>query len=149
MLEAVCRQSSIPAERHHSNVEWYGNTAGAGAPFPASLAGVSVLINGLPAPIYFVSPIQINALVPYATTGATASILVSNKGTMSNTVQVPVAATAPGVFSIDRLRRDPPRRLLAGDFRETCQARRDGADLPHRARRSEPAGCGRNSGRGD
>ena len=26
MLEAVCRQCAIPEERHHSNVEWYGNT---------------------------------------------------------------------------------------------------------------------------
>jgi 3-oxoacyl-[acyl-carrier-protein] synthase-3 len=37
MLEAVCRQSSIPADRHHSNVEWYGNTAGAGAPSVISM----------------------------------------------------------------------------------------------------------------
>jgi 3-oxoacyl-[acyl-carrier-protein] synthase-3 len=37
MLEAVCRQSNVPAERHHSNVEWYGNTAGAGAPSVISM----------------------------------------------------------------------------------------------------------------
>ena len=77
-------------------------TQNASAPYPASVAGVSVLINGVTAPIYLVSPGQINALVPYATTGATASILVNNNGIMSNTVQVPVAATAPGVFSVDR-----------------------------------------------
>ena len=77
-------------------------TESASAPFPPSVAGVSVLVNGLSAPIYLVSPGQINALVPYATTGATASIVVNNNGTMSNTVQVPVAGTAPGVFSIDR-----------------------------------------------
>jgi len=29
MLEAVCRHCDIPAERHFSNVEWYGNTASA------------------------------------------------------------------------------------------------------------------------
>jgi uncharacterized protein (TIGR03437 family) len=77
-------------------------TESAGAPFPPNVAGVSVLINGLPAPIYLVSSGQINALVPYATTGPTASIVVNNNGTLSNTVQVPLAATAPGVFSIDR-----------------------------------------------
>ena len=27
MLEAVCRRCDIAAERHHSNVEWFGNTA--------------------------------------------------------------------------------------------------------------------------
>jgi len=29
MLENVCRKCEIPAERHHSNVEWYGNTGAA------------------------------------------------------------------------------------------------------------------------
>jgi 3-oxoacyl-[acyl-carrier-protein] synthase-3 len=29
MLESVCKQCDIPAERHFSNVEWFGNTASA------------------------------------------------------------------------------------------------------------------------
>jgi 3-oxoacyl-[acyl-carrier-protein] synthase III len=37
MLEAVCRQCEIPPERHHSNVEWFGNTAAAGAPSVISM----------------------------------------------------------------------------------------------------------------
>jgi 3-oxoacyl-[acyl-carrier-protein] synthase-3 len=37
MLEAVCRQCDVPPERHHANVEWYGNTAGAGAPSVLSM----------------------------------------------------------------------------------------------------------------
>ena len=37
MLEAVCRQCDVPPERHHCNVEWYGNTAGAGAPSVVSM----------------------------------------------------------------------------------------------------------------
>ena len=37
MLEAVCRQCDIPDDRHHANVEWYGNTAGAGAPSVLSM----------------------------------------------------------------------------------------------------------------
>jgi 3-oxoacyl-[acyl-carrier-protein] synthase-3 len=32
MLDSVCRLAGIPAERHHSNVEDFGNTAAAGAP---------------------------------------------------------------------------------------------------------------------
>jgi 3-oxoacyl-[acyl-carrier-protein] synthase-3 len=31
MLESVCTQCGIPDERHHSNVEWYGNTGCASA----------------------------------------------------------------------------------------------------------------------
>ena len=37
MLESVCRQCDVPPERHHANVEWYGNTAGAGAPSVLSM----------------------------------------------------------------------------------------------------------------
>jgi 3-oxoacyl-[acyl-carrier-protein] synthase-3 len=29
MLESVCKRSHIPEDRHHSNCEWFGNTAGA------------------------------------------------------------------------------------------------------------------------
>lgn len=32
VLDAVCRACAMPPERHHANVEWYGNTAAAGAP---------------------------------------------------------------------------------------------------------------------
>ncbi len=71
------------------------------APYPASVNGVTVTINGTKAPIYFVSAGQINCLVPFGITGSTASIVVNN-GTASNTVTVPVAATAPGIYSLDQ-----------------------------------------------
>ena len=32
VLEAVCERGGIPGERHHSNVEWFGNTGAASAP---------------------------------------------------------------------------------------------------------------------
>ena len=70
-------------------------------PYPKTLNGVTVTINGIAAPLYFVSSGQINAIVPYSTTGATATIVVQN-GTNSNTVSVPLAATAPGVFTSDQ-----------------------------------------------
>lgn len=71
-------------------------------PYPLSLGGVTVLINGVQAPLYLVSPTQLVALVPFATTGPTASIVVQSNGASSNTVTVPVAATAPGVFSLQQ-----------------------------------------------
>lgn len=37
MLEAVRRECGIPEENHHTNVEWYGNTAGASAPSVLSM----------------------------------------------------------------------------------------------------------------
>ena len=71
----------------------------AAPPYPATLNSVSVQINNKPAPIYFVSTGQINCLVPYGVTGATATITVTNSGTTSNIVTVPLAATSPGMFS--------------------------------------------------
>ena len=37
MLEAVCRECQVPDEYHHTNVEWFGNTAGASAPSVLSM----------------------------------------------------------------------------------------------------------------
>ena len=37
MLEAVCRECDIAPDRHHTNVEWFGNTAAAGAPSVVSM----------------------------------------------------------------------------------------------------------------
>jgi uncharacterized protein (TIGR03437 family) len=68
-------------------------------PFPTNLAGVEVLINGIKAPIYYVSSTQISAIVPYLTTGSIAQIQVVNNGATSNVVTQFVNATAPGAFS--------------------------------------------------
>jgi uncharacterized protein (TIGR03437 family) len=75
-------------------------TAGA-VPYGIELNGTSVNVNGLPAPIGFVSDSQINVLIPYGATGATATIQASFNGTPSNQVVLPLAAAAPGVFSAD------------------------------------------------
>lgn len=70
-------------------------------PYPDSVAGVSVMINDVPAPVRSISPTLLYVLVPDATAGSTATIVVNNNGTASNTVQVPVAATAPAIFSLN------------------------------------------------
>lgn len=68
-------------------------------PFPTSLAGVSVLIQGRPAPLYYVSSGQISALVPFATSGTTADIVVRQGNQESNRVNVPLSRTSPGIFT--------------------------------------------------
>jgi uncharacterized protein (TIGR03437 family) len=87
-------------------VSLFGSGMAAGAktalpPYPLTLNGVTVLVNGKAAPLYYVSGTQINCLVPYATQGPTATIVVQNGSASSNTVMVPVAATAPGFFTAD------------------------------------------------
>ena len=68
-------------------------------PFPTTLGTVQVTVNNMPAPIYSVTSTQISAIVPFAVTGSTASIVVTVGGTKSNTVVVPLSPTAPGIFS--------------------------------------------------
>jgi len=75
-------------------------TAAKTFPFPLTLGNVSATVNGRAAPIYLVSPGQISLVVPYSTVGSTATIIVTVGGTASNTVEVPLAATAPGIFSL-------------------------------------------------
>jgi uncharacterized protein (TIGR03437 family) len=71
-------------------------------PFPttAGLDGVQVTVNGLPAPVQFVSPGQISAIVPYAVGSSIARIQVNNNGVLSNVVTEFVNLTAPGVFTV-------------------------------------------------
>jgi uncharacterized protein (TIGR03437 family) len=69
-------------------------------PFPAQLDGVQVMINGRAAPIYYVSPTQISAIVPYATELSVADIQVINNGVTSNTAMAFVNQTMAGVFTI-------------------------------------------------
>ena len=71
-------------------------------PFPLALNGVTVTINGKAAPLYSVAPDRIYAVVPYATQGPAATIAVQNENGASNSVTLPVAATAPGIFALDQ-----------------------------------------------
>ena len=75
------------------------------APYPTSLGasslggdGVSVKVNGQTAPVFFVSPTQINFQVPWGTAIGPANVTVSVAGGESNTVSVPVVSAGPGLF---------------------------------------------------
>jgi uncharacterized protein (TIGR03437 family) len=58
------------------------------------------MINNTPAPLYLITATNVYAVVPYSVTGPTATIVLSNGSTQSNTVTIPVAATSPGVASL-------------------------------------------------
>jgi uncharacterized protein (TIGR03437 family) len=71
-----------------------------GQAFPTILGGVQVMVNTIPAPIYYVSPTQISAILPYEiSTAVVASIQVINNGKPSNTVNLFTNDALPGVFS--------------------------------------------------
>jgi uncharacterized protein (TIGR03437 family) len=65
---------------------------------PTTLGGVTVTVNGIAANLFYVSATQINFLIPYTITAATAAIFVLRDGTSGPTVTVPLAAAAPAFF---------------------------------------------------
>ncbi len=71
----------------------------ASLPLPAQLAGVSVTVNGVNAPLYYASPTQLNVQIPYeATPNGAANVVVNNNGQTASTSFL-VAARAPGIFT--------------------------------------------------
>jgi uncharacterized protein (TIGR03437 family) len=73
-----------------------------GAPFPTKLGNVQVMINNIPAPIYYVSANQLAVIVPNEISeinSSIAQIQVINNGNSSNVVTEFVNETNPGVFS--------------------------------------------------
>jgi uncharacterized protein (TIGR03437 family) len=65
---------------------------------PLSLGGVSATVNGVPAPLWFVSPGQINLQIPYETAAGRAIVAVNNNGQVSG-ASFTMSATAPGIFT--------------------------------------------------
>jgi len=62
-------------------------------------AGTAVLFDGVPAPLIYTSPTQISAVAPYAVTTSTRVQVLQSWVVSSNVITVPVAATAPGIFT--------------------------------------------------
>jgi uncharacterized protein (TIGR03437 family) len=93
-------------------VTLFGSRMGPGnlAPFlldssgrvPTALAGTRVFFAGQAAPLLYVSAGQIGAIVPYGL-GAqpNVDVVVESAGVRSEPVRVPIAAAAPGLFTID------------------------------------------------
>jgi uncharacterized protein (TIGR03437 family) len=70
-----------------------------GSGFGSSPDGVTVLIGGIVAPLFAVSPQQINFQVPWQLSGqAQAALTVTSGDLTSASINVPVAAAAPGIF---------------------------------------------------
>ena len=90
-------------------------TTVAPAPLPNILGGVQVLINNTPAPLYFVSSGQISCLVPFGVTGSTASFVVTTGGRSTAAVEIPLAKTSPGIFTVPSAGTGPGA-ILKADF---------------------------------
>jgi uncharacterized protein (TIGR03437 family) len=68
-------------------------------PLPMSIADTSVTVNGIPAPLLFESPTQINAQLPWETPVGSATVVVRTRGASSPPMTITVQPAAPGLFT--------------------------------------------------
>ena len=67
-------------------------------PLPRTLAGTQVFVDGVPVPLFYVSPAQINFQVPFGIASNNALIQVVSSGVASDSITVPVTPVQPGLF---------------------------------------------------
>ena len=77
-----------------------GNVMSASPPsLPLTLGGTSLAIDGVPAPLLYVSPNQINAQIPFETLPGSATVMVRSAGAPTSTLSISISSAAPGLFT--------------------------------------------------
>lgn len=77
-------------------------------PLPTQLGNTQVLVNGIAAPLFFVSPLQINAQVPFEVQpGSTVNVVVRVSGQDSPPEPLKIEDVSPGIFTIPSLGTGP------------------------------------------
>jgi adhesin/invasin len=77
------------------------STTAPGAPLPTALEGTSLSVNGLASPIYYVSPTQVNAQIPYNVATGPAIVIVSAGTNVLPPVTLTIQRSAPGLFLLN------------------------------------------------
>jgi uncharacterized protein (TIGR03437 family) len=75
-----------------------GNAGASSVPLPITLGGTDVKVNGTPAPLFFVSPSQINAQLPYEIAPGPATLVVTVNGSSTAPMAFTVMDAAPGIL---------------------------------------------------
>lgn len=88
-------------------------------PLPTTLGATSVTVTcgagSFQAPLFFVSPFQINLQLPWELLGQPQAILtVTFSGVISNPITLPIAAIGPGIFSLNSQGGGPGAILISG-----------------------------------
>ena len=83
---------------------------------PTRIAGTRLLVDGVPAPLLYVAPGQLSAIVPYALSGrATVPVALEADGLVGPAVQTNVAASAPAIFTVDSSGKGTAAALVTQD----------------------------------
>lgn len=77
-----------------------GPVSAASTPLPTMIAGVNVTVNGVAAPLLFISPTQINYVVPTNVDPGTAVLRILNNGNLIGTGTVNVESVSPSIFTV-------------------------------------------------
>jgi uncharacterized protein (TIGR03437 family) len=77
-----------------------GTSQFSAVPLPTVLGNTTVTFNGIPAPLYFVSPQQANAQVPFEVAAGSAIAEVASNPGIALT-QLTVGAAGPGIFTLN------------------------------------------------
>ena len=83
----------------------YGTNLGEAAqpataiPLPLILEGFEAFVDGVPAPLYYVAPGQVNIQIPYETVSGGQSDLTVGNPYDSFDYFIPISASAPGIFA--------------------------------------------------
>jgi uncharacterized protein (TIGR03437 family) len=67
--------------------------------FSTEVAGTKVFVNGVAAPVLYTSSMQVAVIVPYRISGTVAQVSAMYQGQTSDTFAVPVALSAPNIFT--------------------------------------------------
>jgi uncharacterized protein (TIGR03437 family) len=94
-----------------------GNFAQSAAaiPLPQYLAGFEAYINNVPAPLYYVSPNQVNIQIPYETSTGRATLTLGNPYENVN-YRFTVTAAGPGIFTFPDGSINPSRAASTGQI---------------------------------
>jgi uncharacterized protein (TIGR03437 family) len=107
---AVLNSASVSATAQISPGSWVtilGNrlansTSIASGTFPSTLAGTAVVIGSTALPLDYVSPTQVNALLPFSLMpNTTVSLVVQRSGTESVPIDVTIADLGPAIFAVN------------------------------------------------
>lgn len=89
-----------------------GTVVATAQPLPTTLGGTTVRINGQAAPLFFVSPGQINFAIPAGVSPGTATVNVMAGDGAVSTGTVQIAAASPGIFSANANGAGAPAAVL-------------------------------------
>jgi len=107
---AALNSASVSATTQISPGSWVtilgdrlaNGTSIASGTFPPSLLGTAVMIGSTALPLDYVSPTQVNALLPFSLTPNTiASLTIQRSGTESVPIEVTIADLGPAIFAVN------------------------------------------------